>query len=249
MDHPGPWERLRWLAGRMLAGIQYHPEGLLLVLHAVATEAVPKPMQEEALRKGERVREVVRTLVADGQAAGEVAAGDPDELAGLFLACIQGLAAGAAFPLRWRAALPAVDTLLRILEQKPTPGVLAGLSRNRRPDGADRLLPAGAGVVRPAHPGRAPRAVRRRTAARRGCAAFPPLRTSPSSFSTRPERAASFQTGIVRRLAVRAEGPLRVTGPREPWTIPSACVITSAPGVCPAARAGPCGGGRLRWTR
>lgn len=41
----------------------------------------------------------------------------------------------------------------------------------------------------------------------------------------RPERAASFERRIVRRLAVRAEGPLRVTGTREPWTAPSACVI------------------------
>lgn len=141
LDQPGPWEGLRWLAGRMLAGMEHRPEGFLLVLHAVASEAVPKRMQQEALGKGERVREVVRTLVAEGQTAGEVVAGDVDELAGVFLACIQGLAAGAAFPPRWRLPLPEADTLLRLLEPRGSGGVdgthrAAGPSRRGSPQGS-----------------------------------------------------------------------------------------------------------------
>ncbi len=118
LRQPAPWEGLRWLGERMLAGVEHRPEGFLLVLHAFATEGLPEKTQHEALGRGERVRDIVRILVVEGQVTGEVTDGDPDELAGLFLACIQGLAAGAAFPQRWRPPLPRVDTLLRVLEPK-----------------------------------------------------------------------------------------------------------------------------------
>lgn len=139
LGRPSPLEGLRWLVGQMLAGMEHQPEGFLLVLHAFASEAVPQSMQDEALAKGQRVREVVRTLVADGQAAEELGAGDPDELAGVLLACIQGLAAAAAFPSSWRPVLPSADTVLRFLE--PLGGGEAG--------GTGRAAEGSTGSLRP----------------------------------------------------------------------------------------------------
>lgn len=138
LRRPGRREALRWLGEQMLVGIRHRPEGFLLVLHAVASEAVPEGLQAEALAKGQRVRDAVTRLIAEAQTAGEVGEADPAELAAAFLACIQGLAAGAAFPAPWRLPLPAVDTLLRILpaptggEQQPQ--ATAG-GREPRPDG------------------------------------------------------------------------------------------------------------------
>jgi AcrR family transcriptional regulator len=119
LEQPGtPWDRLRWLTAAILPELRHseQPEYTLLVLHAITNEAVPADVREVALRQSEIMNDVVRRLIADGQAAGEVVAGDPASLAILYLSCIQGLSLGVTFLGALMSSFPTVDTVLRMLK-------------------------------------------------------------------------------------------------------------------------------------
>lgn len=109
-----PLGKLRWMTEQMLEGMQEDPHYFLLVLQALTSAEVPAETRKIVVRRGNVVYGAVRRVIVEGQQLGEIVAGDPDELAGLFLASIQGLAARAG----WVDAdqqLPAADTVLRIL--------------------------------------------------------------------------------------------------------------------------------------
>jgi AcrR family transcriptional regulator len=113
---PGtPWEKLRHLTREMLDGIARMPEYSLVVLHALSNVAVPFEVRELAQGQALIIRDVLTTLIREGQHTGEVGAGDAEQLAMIFLSCIQGLAVSANFLPTYAPAIPEADTVLRLL--------------------------------------------------------------------------------------------------------------------------------------
>lgn len=92
LAHPGtPLERLRWVANQMLEGARRTPAFFLVIQQAQMSETIPAAAHAAALRGAPITRNAIRTLLHEGQAAGEIIAGDVDALAVLFHSCITGL--------------------------------------------------------------------------------------------------------------------------------------------------------------
>jgi AcrR family transcriptional regulator len=124
-EMPGtPWEHLSWLTTHMLHGAQHQPEAFLVVMQALATEAIPQAARESAWKSSVVSLEAIKQMVIEGQAAGQVVAGDPDHLASVFGWCIQGMALGVGFlnrqpdtmPRLPVTSFPEADDILRLLK-------------------------------------------------------------------------------------------------------------------------------------
>ena len=114
---PGtPWDRLNWLVSQISQGAQKEPEFEMLILQALTSQAVPQEMRQYVLQESRLSHEALKQLIVEGQAAGEVVAGDPDPLTTAFEWCIQGMVFGLSY---WRyepARLPNVESVLRMLK-------------------------------------------------------------------------------------------------------------------------------------
>jgi len=110
------WDRLRWLTSEILRGAQNEPEFEMLVLQALTNNAVPQETHAMVLQESQLNHEVLKHLIAEGQAAGEVVAGDPDLLTTAFEWCIQGMVFGISYQDYETARLPDVENVLRILK-------------------------------------------------------------------------------------------------------------------------------------
>ena len=114
---PGtPWDRLSWLISQISQGAQEEPEFEMLILQALTSQAVPKEMRQFVLQESQLSHEALKQLIVEGQAAGEVVAGDPDLLTTTFEWCIQGMVFGLSY---WRyeaTRVPDADTVLRLLK-------------------------------------------------------------------------------------------------------------------------------------
>ncbi|HEY3367388.1 MAG TPA: TetR/AcrR family transcriptional regulator [Symbiobacteriaceae bacterium] len=114
---PGtPWDRLHWMLSLMLGGVREQPELFLVMIQAVTSDAVPQPTREMAIRQAAVSREAVVRLIAEGQAAGQVAPGRPEQFAMILLAAIQGLAIGAAADPGLLPAFPDAGVLLSMFK-------------------------------------------------------------------------------------------------------------------------------------
>lgn len=117
-DQPGtPWDKLRWLTREVLDGMRRSPEYSLVVLHALTNEAVPAEVRDVAISQSAVMTKELIWLIRQGQATGQVASGDPEQMAMLYQSCILGLAVGASFLHEVMPTLPDVDTVLRIFKQ------------------------------------------------------------------------------------------------------------------------------------
>lgn len=114
---PGtPLDRLRWLTSEILRGAQNEPEFEMLVLQALTNNAVPQETHAMVLQESQLNHEVLKQLIAEGQAAGEVVDGDPDLLTTAFEWCIQGMVFGISYQDYEPARLPDVESVLRMLK-------------------------------------------------------------------------------------------------------------------------------------
>jgi AcrR family transcriptional regulator len=110
-----PLGKLRWLTAQLLPYQYEQPEGVLLLIHAMVNEAVPAGIKQTSLEYSAKVQAIVQNIIAQGQAAGEINRGNPEQLMILFLATFQGLATAATFLDRQSYCFPEVDTLLQFL--------------------------------------------------------------------------------------------------------------------------------------
>jgi AcrR family transcriptional regulator len=110
-----PMGKLRWLTAQLLPYQYEQPEGVLLLIHAMVNEAVPAGIKQTSLEYSAKVQAIVQNIIAQGQAAGEINRGNPEQLMILFLATFQGLATAATFLDRQSYCFPEVDTLLQFL--------------------------------------------------------------------------------------------------------------------------------------
>jgi AcrR family transcriptional regulator len=93
LGRPGtPWERLQYVCETMLAGIKESPEYVLLVHQASTDQVITDESKALFSSYAKRITDLQVELICQGQAAGQVADGDPHELALALTAAIQGLA-------------------------------------------------------------------------------------------------------------------------------------------------------------
>ena len=116
LRQPGSaWERLERLCQEMLAGVLESPEYPLVILQAFTSETVPDEARAAVRTYGAQTMRDLVALVRAGQEQGQVAEGDPVELAVTFTACIQGAALSRLQGSGSGASALRSETLLRLL--------------------------------------------------------------------------------------------------------------------------------------
>jgi AcrR family transcriptional regulator len=125
LEMPGtPWDRLHWFLSQSLQGVQEEPEAFMVVLQALTNDMVPQEAREIAWKQIEASEKAFKQLIIEGQAAGQVVAGNPDQLTTILAWCIQGMALNVGF-LNHRPSsdskylstgLPSADDILRIVK-------------------------------------------------------------------------------------------------------------------------------------
>jgi AcrR family transcriptional regulator len=107
-------ERLRWLINEMIEGAQNSADDMLIVQQAAISEAVPPDVRELVLHGPPVVLELMSELLREGQVGGEIIAGDPEQLALLLLACVQGIFSNMALHFDQHSIEP--ETMLHLFQ-------------------------------------------------------------------------------------------------------------------------------------
>lgn len=114
-ERPGtPLERLAWLTEAMLEGLKQHPARMAVMLEALLKEAVPEDVRQMARASNEQLRRAVRELLAAGQSTGEIAAGEPEAMANLYLSLMNGVAMTVLAERPGSTQLPQMEQILRV---------------------------------------------------------------------------------------------------------------------------------------
>lgn len=115
---PGtPGERLTFLVSRLIQGRREHPEYHQLFDQALSDETMPDELRAPLLSQARVFRDVLRRLIIEGQATGEVTADDPDQLMAVVTACLEGLTRWALRdPEQFNQHMPDARIILRILK-------------------------------------------------------------------------------------------------------------------------------------
>ena len=92
----------------------------MVIVQAFTNDTVPREARETAYKQGYFTLQIMKQLIEEGQVAGQVFQGNPERLAIVFGACLQGLALSPTtfdFNSFGRPfELPGVDDILRILK-------------------------------------------------------------------------------------------------------------------------------------
>ena len=122
LDIPGtPGERLAFIISRLLQARRERPEFFMLFYQMLSDETASDSLREEITNRGLAMQGVFRQLIIEGQASGEIAAGDPDQLVTALAAYLDGLSRLAVFnPEQFNKHFPDAEIILRIL--KPVAG-------------------------------------------------------------------------------------------------------------------------------
>ena len=89
---PDPIEQLNLITDRMLQGLVIHPEYMLVLTQSLVNQDTPPEVGKLLAQLGQQINAHLVRLIEAGQATGQVAQGNPQELAMIFFAAIQGLA-------------------------------------------------------------------------------------------------------------------------------------------------------------
>src|SRR5690242_742561 len=90
-----PGERLALLASKLVENRREQPELHQLLNQIISDKAATKELREMLRGRMQILQDLMKQLIIEGQASGEVAAGDPDQLLTAFFACLVGLTRGA----------------------------------------------------------------------------------------------------------------------------------------------------------
>lgn len=111
-----PGERLEALIRVLMHARQERPQFYQVLQHAMNDSAMPERFRKLARRQGHAFREQLAQLIRDGQASGEVAVDDPEQLVVAILAVLAGLSTLALGPAeRIAEHFPSADIVLRML--------------------------------------------------------------------------------------------------------------------------------------
>lgn len=116
MEYPGtPWDRLRFLMKQILDGARQHPEYALVITQLYASKSVPEEAQELIQKYGPITSQTITSLIRQGQEAGQMFAGNPEELAAILNCIIQGVVNVIMQGPLEELVYPSVDTVMRFL--------------------------------------------------------------------------------------------------------------------------------------
>ena len=120
LEMPGtPGERLAVLISSIVAarGHREPLEAHQLLNHALQAGAMPDDVRELLGRRYQMLLDTMRQLIVEGQATGEVAPGDPDQLVAVVSACLDGLTRWAVRdPEQFRTYVPDAEIVLRLFK-------------------------------------------------------------------------------------------------------------------------------------
>ncbi len=112
-----PGERLDFLISMAWEGRRENPEIYQLLYQVLDDEATSSAIRELIGRQGQAYQDVMRQLIVEGQATGEVAEGDPDQLVIVVLACLDSLTRLALrSPEQFKGNFPDNRIILRIFK-------------------------------------------------------------------------------------------------------------------------------------
>lgn len=117
LEMPGtPGERLHFLISRIL---EYRRERLEFyqLFQMFHDEATPDHLRELMRKQSQTFQDVMRQLIVEGQASGELAKGDPDQLVLAVIAFLNGLSNLALrSPEKFKNHFPDTEIILRMLK-------------------------------------------------------------------------------------------------------------------------------------
>lgn len=87
----------------------------MVVHQALTNDSVPRDVREKALKQSYVIVDILKQLIIEGQAAGQVVSGDPTRLATVYNWCIEGAGVDAAFFNTPSSSSPTAEDVLRIL--------------------------------------------------------------------------------------------------------------------------------------
>jgi AcrR family transcriptional regulator len=118
LEMPGsPGKRLQLLISKSVDNLREWLEFYQLTQHALHDAATPDQLRELLRQQVQSYQDVLRQLIIEGQAAGEVATDDPDQLVLVITACLNGLS-GLAMrdPQQFHEHFPDAGIILRMLK-------------------------------------------------------------------------------------------------------------------------------------
>jgi hypothetical protein len=115
---PGsPGKRLQLLVAKSVDNLRERREFYQLTQQALHDEATPDHLRERLRQQVQTYQEVLRQLIIEGQATGEVATDDPDQLVLVITACLNGLSSLAMRnPQQFQEHFPDAGIILRMLK-------------------------------------------------------------------------------------------------------------------------------------
>ena len=118
---PGtPGERLELLVSKAWEGRREHPEYYQVLYQVLDDEATSRDISELIGKQGHAYLDMLKQLIVEGQATGEVARGDPDQLVIVILSCLDGLTRLALRdPEQVKKHFPDIGIILRIFKPSP----------------------------------------------------------------------------------------------------------------------------------
>jgi AcrR family transcriptional regulator len=118
LEKPGTaWERLHWWFSRAMTWTRKHPEIVLFLTQVLTNEPAHPELRTLVYQLSRVSHNDIRQLIVEGQAEGQVAAGNPDQLTIAVHSCLQGFAIEAALdPEQANEHAPDVEILLRLLK-------------------------------------------------------------------------------------------------------------------------------------
>jgi AcrR family transcriptional regulator len=113
-------DRLKRLVTAMIERRRKDPGFFQFFYQAMASDSLPADLREQIEEQGLSIREIMRGLVVEGQATGEIASDDPDKLVTALLACLDGLSRVVQLsPQEAEKQMPDARMILRILGPEP----------------------------------------------------------------------------------------------------------------------------------
>jgi AcrR family transcriptional regulator len=109
----GPMLKISQLVTGLVESRRANPQQHLLLARVLMDEDAPATLKEQVAQRGKKMRAILRAMIVDGQANGEVAQGDPDQLVRAIFASLEGLSAG---PMAEAVDFPAAEIFLRMLK-------------------------------------------------------------------------------------------------------------------------------------
>ncbi len=112
-----PVEKIRQMVTGFVESRRHHPERYQLLAQVLNDESAPDELRQRITQRGQLVRGILRKLIIAGQAGGEVAPGDPDQLICAIFAALEGLTARPINDLTtYQADFPDAEIFLRMLK-------------------------------------------------------------------------------------------------------------------------------------